>query len=354
MQKSSLPLGIRALKNNYEKGTLLFDNPIQRAASQWSLLQKSLLVHSILASFPIPNVYFLKSKNEDDTTIYSVLDAKQRLSSIFEFIDGEFALHTATPSLIVDGNEIELANMKFEDLSEDCKDEIMGYRFSIYCIEDATDEEVEEIFSRLNNSTPLSPIQKCRSVIGMDMSKWLRGICESDFIAHSVCLTVAQARREADLEVVLQSMLLLDARHEGYEYKSISTAEVTRYCSAIRDSYNDDKKLMFEQVMGYLSEAFAGERHKFLRKSNVPMVVVLAKVAMEKDIVPADFKVFIDSFNSYENPKYQDNMGAGNIKRQKVEGRLEAIAEDFEEHFGIDGTNIVRIVEEGGADESED
>lgn len=341
MQKSNLPQGVRTLKSWFEKGTLVFDNPIQRAGSQWSILQKSLLIHSMLSGYPIPSVYFLKGKSEDGTTIYDVLDAKQRLTSVFEFIDGEYSLHASTPEVTVDGVVYDLDNMKFEDLSDECKDEILGYRFSIYCLEDCTDEEVEEIFARLNNSTPLSPIQKCRSVLGMELSGWLRGLCQSDFIAHSVCLTVAQARREADLEVLLQSMLLLDARHEGYEYKSISTAEVTRYCSCIRENYNDDKRAMFEEVMGYLDNAFAGEKHKFLRKSNIPMVVMLAKTAMEKKIKAEDFKVFIDKFNSYECPKYQENMGAGNVKRQKVQGRLLAIAEDFEEHFGISDTDIL-------------
>lgn len=55
----------------------------------------------------------------------------------------------------------DLANMKFEDLADDLKDEILGCRLSIFCLEDCSDEEVEEIFARLNNSTPLSPIQKC-------------------------------------------------------------------------------------------------------------------------------------------------------------------------------------------------
>ena len=49
MQKSTLPQGVRKLKAWAEKGALAFDLPIQRASGQWSLLQKSLLIHSMLA-----------------------------------------------------------------------------------------------------------------------------------------------------------------------------------------------------------------------------------------------------------------------------------------------------------------
>ena len=169
---------------------------------------------------------------------------------------------------------------------------------------------------------------------------------------HSICLTVAQIRKEADLEVILQSMLLLDARHEGYDYKTISVAEVTKYCSSIRDNYNDDKRAMIESIVGYLSEAFGTQKHKFLRKSNIPMVLVLSKVALEKEIEPAKFKAFIDEFNSYECPKYQENMGAGNIKRHKVEGRLSAILEEFVEYFGLEGCDILGSTAEEAEDEA--
>lgn len=49
MQKSNLPEGLRTLQKWYTSKTLRFDLPIQRAAGQWSPLQKSLLVHSLLA-----------------------------------------------------------------------------------------------------------------------------------------------------------------------------------------------------------------------------------------------------------------------------------------------------------------
>ena len=90
MQKSNLPQGVKSLMGWVEKGCLTFDNPVQRAGSQWTLLQKSLLIHSMLANYPVPAVYLLKSKDEEKGTIYDCLDAKQRLTSVFDFIRGIF------------------------------------------------------------------------------------------------------------------------------------------------------------------------------------------------------------------------------------------------------------------------
>mgnify|MGYP000796076836 FL=1 len=138
MQKSSLPEGIRTLQKWYATKTLRFDLPIQRAEGQWNVLQKSLLVHSILADFPIPPLYLIKYKEEDNSVMYQALDGKQRCTSLFEFIAGHYKLHSSTPEVIIDGKTIELADKEYKDLSDDVKDLILGYRFNIDLLEDVT------------------------------------------------------------------------------------------------------------------------------------------------------------------------------------------------------------------------
>ena len=332
MNKATLPQGIRQLAKWYEKGTLKFDLPIQRASGQWSLLQKSLLVHSILADYPIPALYLVRYK--DNETTYQALDGKQRCTSIFEFIQGEYALHASTPNVTIEGTEYELANKLFEELSEDLKDLINGFRFTIYALENATDEEIEEAFARLNASVPLTLIQKARTEMGTDLARWTREMTQLPFFQHAIPLTLAQARRESELEILLQSMLLMDAKDEGYEYKAISMREVMKYCRDIRGVYTDERKKIILCIVEYLSDAFA-EKHKFLKKTNVPMVFIMADLAMQNDIAPSDFKTFIDNFGGSICVDYDVNMGSGNIKRAKTEGRLLAMFHEFVRYFKI-------------------
>lgn len=344
MQKSTLPIGVRTLKKWYEKDNLSFDNPVQRSGSQWSLIQRSLLIHSMLAGFPIPPLYLLKKK-EGTEIRYDALDGKQRVNGVFDFIEGSYALHGSTPEVELDGVVYDLANLSFEELSEECKDEILGYRFSIFCLEDATDEEVEEIFKRLNNATPLSPIQKCRSELGLELSAWAKEVCQRDFFQYGISLTVAQLRREADLEVLLQTMLLLDARHEGYEYKAISTREVTKYCKHIRGNYDEGKRKMIEEIVDYLGEIFP-EKHKFLKKSNVPMVMVLSKIALEHDVPPEAFRRLLDEVSEMPFPAYTMHTGSGNVKREKTEGRLVALQDVLAGRLGLGGVSILSIMDD--------
>lgn len=341
MYKSTLPQGVRTLLSWLERGTLSLDADIQRSIGQWNNLQQSLLVHSILAGYPIPPIYLRKVK-DGDTTKYLSLEGNQRLSTLAQFCSEEsFALNSATPEVVVDDVTYDLANLTFHELSEECKDAILGFRFTIYCIEDATDEEIAEIFARLNNSTPLTKIQQCRGVLGFEISRWCREMNEMPFFNQALSLSAAQARREATLEILLQSMLLLDARHEGYEYKGISANDVAKYCQHIKEAgYNDDKMFMILEIVDYLSEAFE-TKHKWLKKTNVPMVFVLAKCALENGISSEDFKSFIDSFSNAVCPEYEMNTGSGNVKRGKTEGRLKAIASVFEDYFHLEDIHIL-------------
>ena len=82
MKKSTIPQNLKVLKKWYESNTLDLSHPIQRAAEQWNLLQKSLLVHSILSDFIIPPLYLTKEK-VGKNSIYHLLEGKQRVTSLF-------------------------------------------------------------------------------------------------------------------------------------------------------------------------------------------------------------------------------------------------------------------------------
>lgn len=69
--------------------------------------------------------------------MYDCLDAKQRLTSIFDFAEGKYELHSATPACTFDGCDYDLANLSFDELADDLKDEILGCRLSIFVLRNA-------------------------------------------------------------------------------------------------------------------------------------------------------------------------------------------------------------------------
>ena len=51
-------------KMHKDKKVLSFDHQIQRKSEIWSNAQKSLLIHSMLANYPVPNIYVLREDSE--------------------------------------------------------------------------------------------------------------------------------------------------------------------------------------------------------------------------------------------------------------------------------------------------
>lgn len=339
MNRSTLPTGLKTLKSWSDKGTLRFDLPIQRNSGMWNNLQKSMLVYAILNEYPIPSLYLAKYKDENGTT-YQAIDGKQRCTSLFEFINGEYALHAKTPPVTVDGTVFDLSGLTFEELSDECKDALLGFRFIIYCLEDATDEQIEEIYELINNATPLSTVQKSKAKIGTKLSTLLRGVLELSFWQESVNLTVAQMRREDNLLMLLQSALLLEASATNYEYKSISAAECLNFCEHLHDNMSDRLKEELETLTIYLSDGFAGKGTiKYLRKNNVPVILNVAKLAMAEGIEVQSFKAFLDDFFTTENEAYKEYSGSGNVKKVNTQGRLSELTKAYIQYYKLADVN---------------
>ena len=87
-----------------KKGKIILEVPFQRKQI-WKTDKASSLVESIIMNVPIPPLYFAEEENGN----WLVLDGLQRLSSIRNFYDNEFAL-TKLEVLT------ELNKMKYKDL----------------------------------------------------------------------------------------------------------------------------------------------------------------------------------------------------------------------------------------------
>src|SRR3989339_618923 len=77
------------LKRKHDKAPPLIklDPDFQRHAV-WSAKQKSELIESILMGIPLPLIYV----KEDDKGVYIIVDGRQRLTTMFQFMNHEFPL----------------------------------------------------------------------------------------------------------------------------------------------------------------------------------------------------------------------------------------------------------------------
>lgn len=339
MTRNSTPLAVNKLKKwwDSEEKILKCDLPFQRHSGVWNPITKSSLIRSLLADNYVLPVVFLKDKTGTDdkgkdTYTYNILDGQQRLTNIFSFVNDEWALHAETPEVKYDGFDYDIAGKKFSELEEELKNLILQFRLSVQFLENYTMQEAEELFYNINSGVALSAVQKSKAKMGTDMIKYLSDLLRGTFFAQAVHVTEAQSKREEDLLMLIQSVILLDNRFDGIEYKSIAAAFCQKYAADLRDNYGDEHRNILSDTIGYLDKAFSS-KNKFLRKNNVPIVVVIARVAYEQGIKPEEFKLFINEFSNQVFPSYDNASGSGNIKVKLVQMRLRVMFLAFCKHL---------------------
>ncbi len=349
MIKTTLNWTVKNLKNMYDgKNTLQMDHVIQRQSGQWDgdKLKKSLLVHSILANYPVPPVYCLKEAVSEKDYSYSILDGKQRLTTIFDYIDGRYPLDEETPSVVIDEVAYELGGRYFTDLDAECQQEILRFKFTIYGFEDADDDLIEEIFFRLNNSAPLSKPQKAMPLCGVENAKFIKSLLADRFFSDICQFSALQRRKSDDMCTLLQSMMLLDSRHEGYEFSSISADEIMRYAAHIKNNYSEKQKERLYDIIDYLEKVFP-EKDKMLKKINIPIVMLTAVTAMGSNydstkgiyrVGPMYFRQWFSYFfdECYEN--YKQYCSSGSIKKEKTLKRIEVMESSLKKYFELEET----------------
>ncbi|MCM1058288.1 MAG: DUF262 domain-containing protein [Firmicutes bacterium] len=353
MTRSSLNAGVNKLKKWWddEAGTLRCTLPFQRHSGVWSAYTRSSLIWSLLSDSYIPPVVLLKDKAEPgkpggekdkkgaELYIYEILDGQQRLTNIFAFLDDEWALHSATPPVRYDGFEYDIAGKRFSELEPELQNEITQFRLIIQTLEDYTLPEAEALFYNINSGVALSAVQKAKSRMGTALITFLSKLLSGTFFTQALNITDAQAKREDDLLMLLQAVLLLDNRSGGAEYKTISAAYCESYAVTLRDSYGADKQELLGGIVGYLDEAFPA-RNKFLSKNNVPIILVMAQVAMENGIAAKDFNVFVNTFANSMYPSYKEASGSGNVKARSVQMRLRVMFLAFCRYFDLPAEEV--------------
>lgn len=345
MNKTKLSWTVANIEKMHdEKKVLSFDHPIQRKSEQWSDTQKSLLIHSMLANYPVPNIYVLREDSQEldeknkPVFNYFVMDGKQRLTSVLSYIWGEFPLDENIPAITIEDVEYQIAGKYFCDLEEPVQYEIKRYKFEIVAFEECSNREIEEIFFRLNNSTPLTKSQVAKAKVGVEIAELINGLLTSKFFTVSCNFSKAQLKASDDQKVLIQSMMLLDTNNiPDFELKDFSENSILEYSESIRGTYTDKQSNILKSAIQYLTDTFP-EKNKQLRKISIPTLVYMADIAEDKEIKPMYFRqwfeFFIDEDELMED--YKTFCSTGSTKLEKVQGRLAVMTKSFCKYHEIE------------------
>ena len=297
------------------EGRLNFSISIQRGYC-WDINRKSLLIHSLIAGYPVPSFY-AQDTNDDSL---AMLDGKQRMSTIIDYQKGLFALSDMTPFV---GDE-DISGLRFNELPEAFQEEIKDYSFTVFTFKNMTESQRDQLFLRLNNGLQLSRFQLTRVAASSHVMDFISEM--SDYaIFKDINISDAARNSFTDEEIILQILsVMTNGCTQGFSGK-----ELLAFAEELRlNGIDENIQQRIRDVADYLHEAIPS-KDTFMKKVHVPVVFNLGAYAREQGIIPAQFGGFLQEFFKNPSAEYSAAARSKSASKDNLKVRVDEIQKAY-------------------------
>jgi Protein of unknown function DUF262 len=223
-------------------------NPRFQRRSVWTPKAKSFLLDTVIRGKPIPKIFIRQKINvSTKTSTREVVDGQQRLRTILSFVKDGFTISK--------GHNAEHGGLLFSQLPEETQSQLLSYEVSVDLLINLPDEEILDIFSRLNSYAVLLNEQEKINADHFGSFKVL-----SDKIGHKYnafwvdqqILTSKQVMRMLEISLVAD---LLIAMREGIKSKK----QIRKYYAVYENNFSEDCEELerrFDTVISKISELY--------------------------------------------------------------------------------------------------
>lgn len=339
LEKSSISWSAKQLKNMIVNGKIDFDHIIQRSYV-WERKRKSALIESMILGYPIPPVF---AKRVDDGTgkrggnIYSIMDGKQRLSTVAQFLNDEFALTELPPVTYMDEGlntecETDISGMKFSELPEAIKDQLSSTIFSVTYFDNLTKEEERELFKRLNAGKPLST--KSRLLASCSDIEGLLDVGSHELFDDMLTDKAKDNKNQVTLVMKAWCMMNMPIEEVSFEGKDFNPLFETA-------SISDVERLKLDKVFGMIHDTHLtlvenkekAVAKKLYTETHMISLVPFFEKAIESGIEVSTMADWLIDFFGSHNEQYDIAAGNGSSKNSNIMVRNTVLAESFEQFF---------------------
>jgi len=225
---------IRDFEEWDDRGELTLQPKFQRR-DVWSDKARSYLIDTIIRGKPIPKIYMRQSLNaKTRRTRREIVDGQQRLHTVLSFLKDGFKLSKS--------HHKTLGGRTFSGLDDDTKGDILKYEFVVDLLQDMPDNEVYDVFARINTYAEKLKHQELRnakwfgdfkSCVYSLATEFTTFFIDNKIFSEKAVLRMAEAEYISDLLIALQDGITagdkrnIDKAYEDYddEFPSRETHE---------------------------------------------------------------------------------------------------------------------------------
>jgi len=288
------------LRVNSEKDLINTSPEYQRAGGVWTLQKKQLLIDSIINDYDIPKLYFHQLGQHDEFE-YSIIDGRQRLEAIWEFINDDFTL--ASDFEFFENPHLTLKNLSYTDLAKEfpkIKINFDSYILPIVIVETSDIDLIEDMFSRLNEAVPLNAAEK-RNALGGSMAATIRTVSTNCFFTKKVKFNNNRYQHREVAARILFLLYSLDVNQKILDtkkpYLDAMTMKFKTDSSLSPNKYEDEA----ESILDSMNHVFIDNDSLLKSQSSVTIYFLLFRNAIQKEltdlITRSKFFDFYDALN---------------------------------------------------------
>lgn len=266
-------------------------NPDYQRPSVWTKNQKQLLIDSILHDYDIPKIYLHQTSKDK----YDVVDGQQRIRTIWSFYDDEFALAKDADNV----NGYVVANKKYSELDPEVSDIIDTYNLDLVILDNKTEEEIREMFLRLQNGTSLKAQEK-RNAIPSKMRDFVKSIANHNFFYK---VDFKDSRFTHDLIAAQMVNLALNGKIVNIKDKDLNDM----YWNNIDFDKNCQAAKNIKKILDYMDAMFPSQAPELKRYSVISLFLLIMDVMPNYDIRNRENDLR-DWFISFEDNRAKDKM----------------------------------------------
>ena len=315
-------------------GDALILEPSFQREYVWNQPKKQQLIDSILLGIPIPTFYFSIDKNGN----LLVVDGKQRINSILEFLKGKLSLPSSYRFLCL--NKDSKDEVYFKELESRVKRKFEDYPLTCYLVDSSVIPRFQnEIFMRVNRGGERLTIQEIRNASNVGKVTYLL-----NKISDNKELRIVPIKRKKDQYLVLR-FLAYYLIHNNDSFMSIYNFDsdydgidnlldrVMKFINIISDS--EVKKLysLYESCIQISKRMFELKSYKeFSRKdSNTVNMIIFESwlfliSSFEKSVIETNLDLFFDFYIKFiGDENFEDNILYRRDSKEKITWRFSYI-----------------------------
>jgi hypothetical protein len=178
------------------RDSIVIDPEYQREGQIWSLEKKQLFIDTLLNRYDVPKLYFhrLTGPNARDGYGYSIIDGRQRLESIWDFLGNKFPL--SGDFVFLEDPLIDLKGKYFKEfnaVNARLSTRLFGRSLTVMVVTTDDLDYIEDMFTRLNDGAPLNAAEK-RNSFGGPLPKITRDLAQHQFFSDRVRISPSRYR----------------------------------------------------------------------------------------------------------------------------------------------------------------